>query len=227
MEAVPQPHTNWKTMLLAGDVRVEHIRQFARLLAALHRHSAARADTLQPLFQDKTFFETLRVEPYYRYTAHHAPRFFATLIEETLATDASLVHGDFSPKNVLLHGNRMVLLDHEVAHFGDPAFDIGFAMAHLLSKAHHLPGLRQNFLSASREFWQTYHTWTPYPEFESRCVRHSLACLLARVCGRSPLEYLEPDERARQANATFAIIDNTPTEIIAMIDAFDKELACR
>jgi 5-methylthioribose kinase len=227
MEAVPKPHANWKTMLLAGDVRLEHIRQFGELLAALHGKSAARAAALQPLFQDKMFFETLRIEPYYRYTAHHAPQFFASLIEETLATNASMVHGDFSPKNVLLHQERMVLLDHEVAHFGDPAFDIGFAMAHLLSKAHHLPHLRQDFLSAALEFWRSYHIWTPYPGFESRCVRHSLACLLARVCGRSPLEYLGPGGRARQANATLAIIDNAPTEIPAMIERFDKELACR
>jgi 5-methylthioribose kinase len=227
MEAVPKPHANWKIMLLAGDLRFEHVRQFAGLLAALHRHSAARADELRPLFQDKTFFETLRIEPYYRYTAHHAAQFFHSLIEETLATNASLVHGDFSPKNVLLHQDRMVLLDHEVAHFGDPAFDIGFAMAHLLSKAHHLPLLRTDFLSAALEFWRSYQTWTPYAGFESRCVRHSLACLLARVCGRSPLEYLGPVERARQAEATLAIMRNAPIEIPALIERFDKELACR
>jgi 5-methylthioribose kinase len=223
MEAVPKPHANWKTMLLGGDVRLEHARQFGELLAALHRNSAARAAELQPLFQDKTFFETLRIEPYYRYTSHYAPQFFQSLIEETLATNASMVHGDFSPKNILLHHDRMVLLDHEVAHFGDPAFDVGFAMAHFLSKAHHLPHLRGEFFAAAAEFWRSYQCST----FESRCVRHSLACLLARVRGRSPLEYLGPEERARQGDATLAIMRNAPLEIPALIDRFEKELVCR
>jgi 5-methylthioribose kinase len=227
MEAVPQPNTNWKTMLLAGDVLPEHIRQFAHLLASLHRNSAERAGELPPLFQDKTFFETLRIEPYYRYTAHHAPDFFNLLIEETLATNVALVHSDFSPKNVLLHEDRMVLLDHEVAHFGDPAFDIGFAMAHFLSKAHHLTHTRENFLAAAREFWNSYQDEDPYPGFESRCVRHSLACLLARVYGRSPLEYLGPEERSRQAEATLAIIRTAPMEVLTLIGRFEKELACR
>lgn len=227
MEAVPRPCYNWKTMLLSGDVRSEHVRQFGELLSALHRNSAARAVELQPLFQDKTFFETLRIEPYYRYTSQHAPNFFHSLIEDTLATNASLVHGDFSPKNVLLHDDRMVLLDHEVAHFGDPAFDIGFAMAHLLSKAHHRPDQRGRFLAAALEFWVSYQNWEPYPAFESRCVRHSLACLLARVYGRSPLEYLDREERARQAEATLAILRDGPMEVPALIDRFGKELACR
>jgi 5-methylthioribose kinase len=224
MEAVPKPHANWKMLLLQGDVRTEHVRRFGKLLAALHRNSAARADELQPLFQDKTFFETLRVEPYYRYITHLAPAFFEALIDETLATNASLVHGDFSPKNVLIHGDRMVLLDHEVAHFGDPAFDVGFAMAHFLSKGHHVS---RDFFFAALEFWGSYGEWIPYPGFEFRCTRHSLACLLARVCGRSPLEYLNADERTRQAATTLAIMQSAPMTIPTLIDRFEKELACR
>jgi aminoglycoside phosphotransferase (APT) family kinase protein len=227
MEAVPRPHANWKTLLLEGEVRTEHMRQFGELLAALHRNSAARAGEIRPLFQDKIFFETLRIEPYYRYTAHHAPEFIGSLIDDTLATNASLVHGDFSPKNVLIHEGRMVLLDHEVAHFGDPAFDIGFAMAHFLSKAHHLTPMREIFFMRALEFWESYRGWTPYPEFESRCVRHSLACLLARVRGRSPLEYLDFDERARQAEVTLAIMQSAPMDIPALTERFEKELACR
>jgi 5-methylthioribose kinase len=231
MEAVPQPHFNWKTRLLAGDLHLAHFRRFAELLSALHRHSASRAQELRPLFQDKTFFETLRIEPYYRYTAQQpaaceAAGFLRLLIDETLATNDSLVHGDFSPKNVLLHQDRLVLLDHEVAHFGDPAFDIGSAMAHFLSKAHHLPHLRSAFLDAAGEFWKSYNS-APYRVFESRCVRHSLACMLARVYGRSPLEYLSPEERVRQAAASLAIIRSGQSEMPALIQAFEKEISCR
>jgi 5-methylthioribose kinase len=231
MEAVPKPHVNWKTMLLAGDLQLAHFRRFGELLAALHRNSASRASELLPLFKDKSFFETLRIEPYYRYTAQQpgleeAAEFFRLLIDETLATNVSMVHGDFSPKNVLLYKDRMVLLDHEVAHFGDPAFDIGFAMAHFLSKAHHLPQHRAAFLNAAKEFWKSYN-FAPYPGFERRCVRHSLACLLARVRGRSPLEYLSAEARTHQAAAVLYIMRNVPPEIAVLTDVFEKELACR
>jgi 5-methylthioribose kinase len=227
MEAVPQPHANWKTLLLSGDLDLAHVRRFGELLAALHRNSANRAAEIRPLFQDKSFFETLRIEPYYRYTAQQqAAEFFRLLIDDTLSTSVSLVHGDFSPKNVLLHGDRMVLLDHEVAHFGDPAFDIGFAMAHFLSKAHHLECWRSKFLEAAKVFWSSY-SFAPYAGFEARCVRHSLGCLLARVWGRSPLEYLGQEERARQGAAGLAVLENLPAGIPELVDAFQKELACR
>lgn len=232
IEAVPQPHSNWKAMLLAGDLREAHVRAFGALLAALHRNSAARAPELRPLFGDRTFFETLRLEPYYLYTAQQpaasdVAAFLRALVEDTLATSTSLVHGDFSPKNVLIHRDRMVLLDHEVAHFGDPAFDIGFAMAHFLSKAHHLPQWRPAFLAAAKTFWESYQGWAPYPDFEPRCVRHSLACLLARVWGRSPLEYLGQEERAVQAAAVLALMKNCPSRIPHMIENFAQEIACR
>lgn len=230
MEAVPRPHSNWKSMLLAGDLQETHVRQFAGILAAVHRNSAARATELEPLFGDRRFFETLRIEPYYRYPAAkfagtRVAEFLCELIEDTLATRVALVHGDFSPKNVLLHGERMVLLDHEVAHFGDPAFDVGFAMAHFLSKGHHVSA---EFFDAARLFWRNYFAgWSPYRGFEQRCVRHSIACMLARVCGRSPLEYLDAEERKRQREAAFAVMGAGPGGVLEMIDAFRRELACR
>ncbi len=167
------------------------------------------------------------MEPYYRYTAQYAPEFMTALIEETLATDASLVHGDFSPKNVLIQRNRMVLLDHEVAHFGDPAFDIGFALAHFLSKSHHLLAYRECFLSSALEFWASYGEWAPYDAFEARCVRHSLACLLARVRGRSPLEYLDAGERERQGAAVLQLMRRTPAGVVEMVENFGRGIACR
>jgi 5-methylthioribose kinase len=73
MEAVPRPHENWKTMLLAGRVEREHVEQFGRLLGTIHRGGwERRAETAQ-VFGDRSFFESLRVEPYYLYTAEQVP----------------------------------------------------------------------------------------------------------------------------------------------------------
>jgi len=230
MQAVPQPHANWKTVLLGGTVCADHVRQFATLLAAIHREAHGRAD-LAEVFGDRAFFESLRLEPYYGYSAQQAPdaaAFLDSLIRETLACRITLVHGDYSPKNVLIHQDRLVLLDHEVIHFGDPAFDLGFSLTHFLSKAHRLPALRREFASAALEYWRVYSEALGAPEWaadlEPRAVRHTLACLLARAVGRSPLEYLSPAERIRQRDVVLRFIPSVPATIADLISQFEEQL---
>jgi len=234
MQAVPQPHANWKTELLGGKICPDHFRQFATLLATIHREAHRRRAELAEGFGDRAFFESLRLEPYYGYSAQQAPvaaAFLVSLIRETLACRITLVHGDYSPKNVLIHEGRLVLLDHEVIHFGDPAFDLGFSLTHFLSKAHHLPELRREFTSAAREYWRAYQEALGAPacagwaaDLEPRAVRHTLACLLARVVGRSPLEYLSPAECVRQRDAVLRIIPSAPAGIADLITLFEEQL---
>jgi len=231
MRAVPQPHENWKTMLLGGRICAGHFRRFATLLAAIHREAYRRRAELAPVFGDRSFFESLRLEPYYAHAAQQVPAaagFLDALIAETRARRTTLVHGDYSPKNVLIHEGRLVLLDHEVIHFGDPAFDLGFSLTHFLSKAHHLPALRREFASAAGEYWRVYEEMLAAPDWaadlEPRAVRHTLACLLARVAGRSPLEYLSLEERARQRHAVLSIMPAPPARIADLISAFEESL---
>jgi hypothetical protein len=151
MEAVPTPHENWKDVLLAGRIDLDRVRQFAWLLGTIHRQAWQRRDEIAPVFAERRFFESLRLEPYYAFTATEVPAasaFLQSLTDQTRRIGDTLVHGDYSPKNILLHGAEMVLLDHEVIHWGDPAFDLGFSMAHFLSKAHRLAGMRQALADA-------------------------------------------------------------------------------
>jgi len=231
MQAVSRPHENWKTRLLSGGLETRHVQQFAQCLGDIHRRSHEQPEEISVLFDDRTFFETLRLEPYYRYTAARNPatvRFFENLIAETLATRVSLVHGDFSPKNILIHQDKLVLLDHEVIHFGDPAFDIGFSLTHLLSKAHHLAEQREAFLNAGQFYWQTYQQTVGRlaapPDFAARAARHTLGCLLGRVDGRSPLEYLSQPERDRQRTLVLSLIAQVPTNVPELIQRFGDEL---
>lgn len=233
MRAVPQPHENWKSVLLAGRVCADHVHQFAALLATVHREAYQRRAELQDVFGDRSFFESLRLEPYYGYSAQQAPAaagFLDSLIRETRACRITLVHGDYSPKNILIYGGRLVLLDHEVIHFGDPAFDLGFSLTHFLSKAHHLPALRREFAATALAYWRTYREalgacpWAA--DLEPRAVRHTLGCLLARVVGRSPLEYLDDDQRARQRQAVLRIMPAAPATIADLVAMLEEEL-CR
>lgn len=231
MDAVPEPCENWKSVLLGGGVEREHFRQFATLLATIHREAYHRRIELEKIFADRSFFESLRLEPYYGYSARQVPSasgFLEALIQETLSCRITLVHGDFSPKNILIHRERLVLLDHEVIHFGDPAFDLGFSMAHFLSKAHHIPARRRAFLTAAEDYWRIYLeelgplVWAE--ELEARAVRHTLGCLLARVAGRSPLEYLAEGERLRQQKAVLCIVPNPPRRMKDLISTFEETL---
>jgi len=226
MRAVPPPHDNWKTLLLAGQLDPDHVAQFGRLLGAIHRN-ASGDPAVAAAFADRSFYDSLRLEPYYRYTATQVPEsaaFYDALLAETWATRLTLVHGDYSPKNVLVHQGRLILLDHEVIHYGDPAFDLGFGFTHLLSKAHHLPHLRREFAAATLACWHAYgeiaQTAPWFAALETRAVRHTLGCLLARVAGRSPLEYLASSERARQRAAVVALLHTPPPTMAKLVARF-------
>jgi 5-methylthioribose kinase len=225
MEAVAEPHENWKAMLLAGRLDTDHVEQFAFLLRAIHRNALSHIERLKQAFGDRSFFEALRLEPYYEYTATRVPQareFLSRLAEETRARSETLVHGDYSPKNVLVRNGQLVLLDHEVAHLGDPAFDLGFSLAHLLSKAHHLPRQRAEFANAALLYWQAYEGER---QLEQRAVCHTLACLLARVSGRSPLEYLDGNERMRQQRAVLSLLARPTRGITALVEGFVEEVS--
>lgn len=231
MEAVPRPHENWKTMLLSGRLESVHIEQFAHLLACIHLGGTANCEQIADEFDDRTFFENLRLQPYYGHTAAQVPEaaaFLKHLIETTRSRRITLVHGDYSPKNILVVGDRLVLLDHEVIHFGDPAFDLGFSLCHFLSKAHHLPEHRPAFAGAAVMYWQKYiaavaqHPWSG--DLENHAVRHTIGCLLARVAGKSPLEYLDDNERRRQMAAILPLIGELPANVVALTGTFLRNL---
>jgi len=231
MEAIPEPHKNWKQMLLAGQLVQSHILQFATLLATIHRGPLDEDLCGTAAFGDLTFFEALRLEPYYAYTSEQLPQtrgFFETLMEETRRLRVALVHGDYSPKNILVYKDRLILLDHEVIHCGDPAFDLGFALTHFLSKAHHLRSRRSAFMKAAADFWEAYLSGVASEKWAekvaTRTVHHTLGCLLARVAGRSPLEYLTDSERRRQKEIVLAMLEHPPEDVGELMSRFNEGL---
>ena len=226
MQAVPEPHENWKTQLLRGEVDMAHVDQFARILGTVQRR-AAESHGLAEVFADQSFFESLRIEPYYAYTASQVPEsrdFYNRLIAETRERRFTLVHGDYSPKNVLVRDGRLVLLDHEVIHWGDGAFDVGFGLAHFLSKGHHLPKSAHEFAKAAISFFVGYDHYRGKiegdPGDERAVIHHTLGCLLARVAGRSPLEYLDEIERERQRRVVAGLMQAPPQTLPTLVSNF-------
>ena len=229
MSAVPQPHQNWKTALLDGRASTEQARAFGRLLASIHS-AVDRFPALKDEFADRRFFEELRLEPYYSYSASQVPQaraFLEQLIEDTRARPLALVHGDYSPKNVLISQGKLILLDFEVIHFGDPAFDIGFSFAHFLAKAYFLPTARSDFLGMARAYWRAYCQGLN-PQMRATVVepapRHTLACVLARMAGRSPLEYLDQWQRSALKRIALELIEQELADMETLLERYEARL---
>ena len=220
MEYLNGRFLNWKQLLLAGQVNAAHARHAGNVLAQIHRHSAGDTAAMR-LFDTTPVFFQLRIEPFLLTTGakHPALRpFFEVEAARLAAVRECLVHGDFSPKNILINGDRLVVLDCEVAWFGDPAFDLAFLMNHLCLKAlRHAPrevGVRPML----GEFWSAYQAVRPSPEIESRVGRLLLMLMLARVEGKSPVEYLDA---ARQQFVRDFIREQLPTGNFLLQDIAD------
>ncbi len=203
MTAAPQGSLVWKESLLAcrrSDLSVA--REVGLLLARLINCTGA-SPKFELWFHDRTHFDQLRIHPYYRTTAERQPGHsevqiaLRELIADSLKIRTSIVHGDYSPKNILVHGRDIFLIDFEVVHWGDPSFDAAFLMNHLFLKAFHRPQFAPIYFDAAREFWKALRIGlgadTPR-YFEFMTIRHLGGLMLARIDGKSPVEYICDDE---------------------------------
>ena len=195
MTAAPPESVMWKEALLDGRVDMAVARRAGTLLALMIT-SSRRDPAFAKAFADRTVFEQLRIDPYYRTTAaRHADlrALIEKLIEDSWQVRTSTVHGDYSPKNLLVKGNLIFLIDFEVAHWGDPAFDAAFLLNHLFLKAFHQPRFGELYFSAAGELWRALRVGTEkvtLGDFENMTMRHLGALMLARIDGKSPVEYI-------------------------------------
>lgn len=208
MTAAPAGAETWKAQLFRG-IASEWTAERIGLMLGLVIARTWKDARFEAVFGDQTVFDQLRLDPYYRSTAARHPDlapFFSRLIETSRRRRVSLVHGDWSPKNFLIYEQQVMAIDFEVIHFGDPSFDAAFLLNHLLLKSYRLPRWRDRFRRAALRFWTvaTEHLPQEADWFELATLQHLGGLLLARIDGKSPVEYItEPElkeairERAR------------------------------
>ena len=194
----PADHVLWKQRLLEGRAEIATAQSVGRMLARIHAYSAARPELAAQFDTDRIFFD-IRLEPYLVATAAKhadlAPALLA-LVAQTQSHAVALVHGDVSPKNILVGPQGPVLLDAECAWWGDPAFDLAFCLNHLLLKCLWAPAAREAFLACFDALAVAYLNgvdWEPREAVERRAARLLPGLLLARVDGKSPVEYITAD----------------------------------
>jgi aminoglycoside phosphotransferase (APT) family kinase protein len=221
----PGRHPVWKRRLLDGDVAPDKAASVARVVVALHAASAGSQE-LAARFATDAIFHAIRLEPYLLATAARHPDLASSLFalaERTAATRRALVHGDMSPKNVLLGPRGPVLLDAECAWYGDPAFDAAFCLNHFLLKCVARRQWAPGYLACYQAFAEAYLTgvtWEPRDAIEARIASLLPALFLARIDGKSPVEYIT-DERERQR------VRNAARPLVAHATARLEEIAAR
>jgi aminoglycoside phosphotransferase (APT) family kinase protein len=210
MGHAPPSWRPWKEDLLDGRTELPVAQRLGALLAAWHTGTAHDPQVARR-FGDRIAFVDLRIEPFYLATAHVHPDLagaIGDLAESLLAAPVCLVHGDFSPKNVLTDGQAVWVLDWEVAHVGDPVFDVAFLLSHLLCKAIHTD---TDYRPVAAAFLAAYRSAGP-PAVDARLVTAHTACLvLARVDGKSPVDYLTAPQRSTARALAHTALRSTPT----------------
>ncbi len=188
----------WKAELLAGRIDAALGESIGRVLGRMHQVSAERRVELVG-FADRAVYVQLRVDPFYRRVQERRPEVshaIEPIVEEMMTRQDALCHGDYTPKNILVDANGFTLVDYETAHLGDPTMDLGLFLAHLTLKALRAADRWTAFLSLMQAFWHGYResvTFQPHDDLERRGVKHLGVCLLARVDGTSPVDYLTND----------------------------------
>lgn len=211
----PAQNICWKDLLLQGEVDANVAAQLGAILSRIHNETAGNPDitaTFDKAFNDQNFM-AIRLDAYLLETGRQHPErklFFQSLVDSFIQNKHVLVHGDISPKNILIASKGPIILDAECACYGDPAFDVAFLLNHLLLKAVVVPQAAASLSTAFSAFYFRYFSvvgWEATQALEARVAQLLPALLLARVDGKSPVEYLNNAQRERVRNLAVHLLD--------------------
>jgi tRNA A-37 threonylcarbamoyl transferase component Bud32 len=221
----PEDFLLWKSELLAGRADPATPGRVGDALGRIHAATLGDA-AMAAQFATDTLFDALRLDPYLRTLAARQPALAAPILaclEETRTTKLALVHGDVSPKNILVAraDGHPVLLDAECAWYGDPAFDAAFCLNHLLLKAVHMRALSAVLPDQAMDLFTAWIGHLPLglrADAERRTATLLSCLMLARVDGKSPVEYLDSDEQQRVRDIAMPLIVSPPATIEAVVE---------
>ena len=223
LERVPHSATVWKSDLLEGVIYPEIGAKLGHTLAMWHNFGRSSEDSRKK-FSEDLLFEQLRITPFYGTVAGKNPSLsprIMNLVKELKSEKTTLVHGDFSPKNIMIsEAQDVYILDFEVTHTGNPVFDLAFLTAHLLCKFHreqdsHNRGLLRQ---TAQDFLKAYDAESEITHAPS-LAWHAALIALARVEGTSLVNYL--DESAQIGLAKLckgALSETTPMSLLELFN---------
>lgn len=227
----PAEHKLWKAELREGRADPEVAAQVGSRLGRIHA-GAAGDESIAAQFPGAEIFQQIRLEPYLEATAVRHPDLEAQLFalsRRTAATRLTMIHGDVSPKNILLGPDGPVLLDAECACIGDPAFDLAFCLNHFLLKCLWTPAAADGFLDCFRAMTASYLsevTWEAPDGLEARATSLLPGLFLARVDGKSPVEYItEESEKDKVRRCARPLLLEPPSKLESIAESWREELS--
>lgn len=218
----PARYRLWKAELKDGHADPVFAAEVGRRLAAIHAGTAGDAG-IATRFATDTIFHAIRLEPYLEATARAHPDMagpLLALVATTAATKQALVHGDVSPKNIMVGPAGPVFLDAECAWYGDPAFDLAFCLNHLLLKGVWVPAAMTACLECFGALANAYLAavrWETPAALEARAARLLPGLLLARIDGKSPVEYITGEDDRNSVRRVSRSLLQSPLDRLAKI----------
>ncbi len=226
----PDDHRLWKSDLRDGRAAAADATEIGRRLGRIHA-TTANNPQVAAQFPRSDIFHAIRLEPYLEATAAAHPDMREALFglsRRTGATRLVMIHGDVSPKNILLGPDGPVFLDAECACIGDPAFDLAFCLNHLLLKCLWNPAARSGFFACFEAMTQAYLAevnWEPAAAVEQRAASLLPGLFLARIDGKSPVEYIQSEtDRDRVRRCARGLLAAPPSRLTEVLAAWEKEL---
>jgi tRNA A-37 threonylcarbamoyl transferase component Bud32 len=212
LERAPEPAVDWKSELLKESVDIGFAHMLGKVVGRVHRQTVDRVLPVE-LEEDREAFEALRLEPYHGAVIAAVPdvaESMNAIVGRIRDTRLCLVHGDLSPKNILMldRGAALWLIDFEVAQRGDPVFDIAFLLSHLCLKSFARPASARQYDQAADAFLSSYESVGPVVDHDWLILQIG-ALLLARVVGKSPVEYLNQAQQKRVFALGKALVGGT------------------
>ena len=225
----PSQYPVWKSLLADGVADPKFAAQVGDALARVHSATAGREDIARG-FANGAQFHALRIESYLLYTAEKNPGVaeqIRTLARGIAQAHIALMHGDVSPKNILRGPGGPVFLDAETSCYGDPTFDLAFCLNHLLLKGAWHPEYALAYGASFRALKNAYFAkanWEEHAGLERRAAGLLAAFLLARVDGKSPVEYLSEDAKAFVRAMAKEFLNGTAATLDAMLARWNEAL---
>lgn len=225
----PARYRLWKNELRDGRVVLSEAAAVGDVLGRIHAATADDDEIAERFATDRVFYD-IRLEPYLVATGQAHPDLadnFDVLVQVTAENRRVLVHGDVSPKNILIGPDGPVFLDAECAWFGDPAFDLAFCLNHLLLKCLWTPEATAEFLDAFGVLAARYLakvTWEAPSDVDSRAAMLLPGLLLARVDGKSPVEYLTDEAGKNIVREAARALMDSPVPRLGDVRTFWREM---
>ena len=194
----PIHYSLWKNELRDGRGDPSQAKNVGQKLGRIHALSSDNK-SIQSEFPRQDIFYAIRLEPYLEATASKHPHLkeaLFSLSKRTSNTRPVMIHGDTSPKNIMIGPNGPVFIDAECACMGDPAFDLAFCLKHFLLKCLWVPRESEKFLNCFEVMAKSYLSevsWEQPDAVEARTASLLPGLFLGRIDGKSPIEYISKE----------------------------------